>query len=117
MDNRSHFGPLPAFLAAAALLALSACATTPPSAADQANLDACTAKADASYNAQNIDSLSRTDQTGVRYSATPNHVFDGQQLGLMHQRDSQITDCVNNGTASASTYTGKPLPAPQIITH
>ena len=103
---------------ATALLGLVGCELSPPpSAADQANLAACTAQADATYNAQNVDALSRTDQTGVRYSATPNHVFDGEQLGLMHQRDSQISNCVDNGTASASALPGKPAPAPQVILH
>jgi hypothetical protein len=98
------------------LLLASGCAfPAPPSAADQADREACTRQADAAYNAQNYDALSRTDQTGVRYSATPNHVFDAQQLGLLHQRDSAITDCVNNGTVANSAVPGPPLPTPHIV--
>jgi hypothetical protein len=98
------------------LLFASGCALSPPpNAADQADRDACTRQADAAYNAQNFEALSRTDQTGVRYSATPNHVFDAQQLGLLHQRDSAITDCINNGTVANSAVPGPPLPVPHII--
>jgi hypothetical protein len=102
----------------AGILALGGCAIAPPpSQADQANLATCTAQADATYNAQNYDQLSRTSQNGLRYSATPNHVFDAQQLGSLHERDDQITDCVNNGTGgTASAALPGPAPAvPQII--
>jgi len=104
------------FLILPALLLSAGCAMpAPPNAADQADIDACTAQADAAYNAQNIDALSRTDQTGVRFSATPNHVFDAQQLGLLHERDSAITDCVKNGTVANSIVPGPPLPTPHIV--
>jgi len=106
--------------ALAGLLAMSGCAASPPpSQADQANLAACTAQADAAYNAQNYDQLSRTSQNGLLYSPTPSHVFDAQHLGSLHERDDQITDCVNNGTGgtvSASNALPGPAPvAPQII--
>jgi len=96
-------------------LLASGCAKAPPSAADQADLAACTRQADAAYNAQNYDALSRTDQTGLQFPATPTQVFQAQQLGLLHQRDSAITDCVNNGTVANSAIPGPPLPAPHIV--
>lgn len=112
MFSRHLFNILPL---AAVLLAGGCSVSAPPSAADQADLDACTRQADAAYNAQNVEALSRTDQTGVRYSATPNHVFDAQQLGLLHERDSAITDCVNNGTVDNSAVPGPPLATPHIV--
>ena len=106
--------------ALAGMLAIGGCAVSPPpSQADEANLATCTAQANATYNAQNFDQLSRTSQNGLRYSATPNHVFDAQQMGSLHERDDQLTDCLNNGTggtASASAALPGPAPAvPQII--
>jgi hypothetical protein len=106
--------------ALAGILAAVGCATSPPpSQADDANLATCTAQADATYNAQNYDQLSRTSQNGLRYSAMPNHVFDAQELGSLHERDDQITACVNNGTAgtasAAAALPGPPPAVPQII--
>lgn len=103
-----------------AMLAIGGCAISPPpSQADQADLATCTAQADAAYDAQNYDQLSRTSQNGLRYSATPNHVFDAQEMGSMHERDDEITDCVTNGTGgttSASAALPGAAPAvPQII--
>ena len=102
--------------ALAGMLATVGCSTSaPPSQADQANLATCTAQADATYNAQNYDQLSRTSQHGLRYSATPNHVFDAQQLGSLHERDDQIADCMKNGTGgTASATAGLPGPAPAV---
>jgi hypothetical protein len=102
--------------ALAGMLAASGCATSPPpSQADQADLAACTAQADATYDEQNYDQLSRTSQNGLRYSATPNHVFDAQEMGSLHERDDQINDCVDNGTAgTASAAAALPGPAPAV---
>jgi hypothetical protein len=105
MTRLNIFAALPALW----LSGLAGCAAPPPSAAEQANLAACTSQADAAYNAQNYDALSRTSQNGLRYSATPNHVFDAQQMGSLHARDSQISDCVQNGSGAIG---GLPSPAP-----
>jgi hypothetical protein len=97
---------------------LGGCAFSPPaSPADQADLAACTSQADATYDAQNYDALSRTSQNGLRYSAMPNQVFDAQRLGSLHQRDDQITDCVNNGSGGSAqaAIPGPPPAIPQII--
>ncbi len=110
----------------AAFAALAGCAVAPPpSPAAEADASACTAQADAAYNAQNYEALSRPSQTGLIYSATPNHVFDAQNLGALHQRDSAITDCEQNGAiagapatgvaASGTFLTAAPV-APQIVT-
>jgi len=101
---------------------LSACAAPPPpDPAAQADASACTAQADATYNAQNYEQLSRPSQTGLIYTATPNHVFDAQNLGALHARDSQITDCERSGAGSGVPATGAtgilaaPVVAPHII--
>jgi hypothetical protein len=102
-----------------AVLALGAVAGCsygpPPTQAEQADAAACTSAADATYHAQNYEALSRTDQTGVRYSATPNHVFDAQQMGAMHLRDSQITSCEQQGSGTAGAVPSAPLVTPHII--
>jgi hypothetical protein len=99
---------------------LGGCAVSPPpSAADQADLATCTSQADAAYDAQNYDSLSRTSQNGLRYSATPNQVFQAQQLGSLHERDDSIADCVRSGSGGAASaqaaIPGPPPAIPQII--
>jgi hypothetical protein len=105
---------------AAALLGGAGCAIAPPaSEADTAELATCTAQADATYDAQNYDQLSRTGQNGLLFSATPDHVFDAQRLGSLHERDDQLADCLRSGTggtASADAAIPGPAPvAPQII--
>jgi len=95
---------------------LGGCAfSPPPSPADQADLAACTSQADATYDAQNYDALSRTSQNGLRYSAMPNQVFDAQRLGSLHQRDSDITACEENGNGAGAIAPGTPIVTPQII--
>ena len=98
--------------------ALAGCASgPPPTAAQNADDAACVQAADAAYDAQNYDQLSRTSQTGVRYSATPNHVFDAQRLGSLHVRDSQIMNCERNGNddTRATLIPGPPPATPQIV--
>lgn len=99
------------FSLAASLLA--GCAAPPPSAADQANLAACTQQADAVYQQDNLNGLARTSQNGLYFAPMPNHVFDAQRMGTLNARDNQIRACMENGSAQAPG--GKPLPAPQII--
>ncbi len=97
-------------------LALTGCAPqAAPTAADQANASACTAQADATYDANNVDALSRTSQNGVFFSPDPNRVFDSQRLGSLHQRDSEITDCEQNGSNASAIPPGTPIVTPQII--
>jgi hypothetical protein len=102
--------------AAAAALVAGCAAGPPPTAAQQADAASCTAAADATYNAQNYEALSRTSQNGLRYSPMPNHVFDAAQMGAMHQRDSEITSCEANGSPDpAGALPGPPPVTPHIV--
>ncbi len=97
-------------------LCLAACATpAPPSASSEAEASACTAEADASYNSQNFDALSRTSQNGLLFAATPNHVFDSQRMGSLHARDRQITDCEAHGQDAGGIAAGTPIVTPHIV--
>ena len=98
------------------LAALAACAQPPPSPAAEAEAAACTTQADAAYNAQNYDSLARTSQTGLYFANTPNHVFDAEQQGALHQRDSAITACESQGNNGLRPAIGAPLVTPHIVT-
>jgi len=103
-------------LALLAAGALAGCAIAPqPSPADQAEADSCTAQADAVYDANNADQFSRTQQTGLLFSQTPNHVFDSQRLGSLHVRDSQITACEQNGAANGDDGLAAAVPVPPRI--
>ncbi len=86
-----------------------------PTVAQQAEASACTAQADATYASQNTDALSRTSQNGVYFSPDPNRVFDAQRLGSLHQRDSDITACEENGDGAGAIAPGTPIVTPQII--
>jgi hypothetical protein len=111
MIRRRIFG-----LALAPALCLAGCAPpSAPTAAEQAEATACTAQADATYDANNVDALSRTSQNGVFFAPDPNRVFDSQRLGSLHERDSQITDCEQNGSSAGSIPPGTPIVTPQII--
>lgn len=99
-----------------ALLCAGCAVTLPPTPSQQAEAADCTAQADAAYQAQNEDALSRTSQNGLLFAPLPNHVFDSQREGSLHERDSQITDCEQNGTASTGIAPGTPIVAPQIMT-
>jgi hypothetical protein len=106
-----------AVLACAAFAGLASCAAPPaPSAAEQAEAATCTAQADATYNAQNYDNLSRTSNANLRYSGLPTHVFDAQNLGAIHARDSQIATCEQNGETGGPGLPGAVPVTPRIIT-
>ncbi len=100
----------------APLLWLASCIAPPaPTAAQQSEANACTAQADATYDSENTDALSRTSQNGVFFSPDPNRVFDSQRLGSLHQRDSDITSCEENGNGAGAIAPGTPIVTPQII--
>jgi hypothetical protein len=102
-------------LACAALGGCVESAPAPTTAAD-ANDAACTAQGDAIYNANTVDQQARTGQTGLLFGTTPNHVFDAEQLGAQHQRESEISNCEQNGSnASPNQDYGAPLVTPHII--
>jgi hypothetical protein len=95
--------------------ALAGCAASQPeSAAQQADDSVCTAQADAVYHSQTIDEEARTAQPGLIYGATPTHVFDAEQLGAEHVRESAITKCEQNGAAGPEVD-GTPVVAPHIV--
>jgi hypothetical protein len=103
------------FLAALICGTLAGCAASPPeSAAQQADDAACTAQADATYNAQNANLLARPSQNGLLYAPSPNHVFDAQKMGAMSARDNQIQQCEQNGNAGPSVN-GVPVVTPHIV--
>jgi hypothetical protein len=97
--------------------ALAGCATgQPESAGQQADDAACTAQADAVYHSQTVDEEARTAQPGLLFAAMPNHVFDAEQLGAEHDRDSSITQCEQNGAGgSGPEVNGIPVVPPHII--
>jgi hypothetical protein len=97
--------------------ALAGCAMgQPESAGQQADDAACTAQADAVYHSQTIDEQARTAQPGLIYGATPTHVFDAEQLGAAHVRDSAIANCEQNGAgASGPEVDGTPVVTPHIV--
>jgi PBP1b-binding outer membrane lipoprotein LpoB len=97
------------------LTLLAGCTTTPPSPAEQADAQACTAAADATYAKQNQTDLSRPSQPGLLYPASPVQVFHAQQLGAQHVRQSQITNCERNGNTAQPVVNGVAVPAPHII--
>ncbi len=102
--------------AVAPALWLAGCA--PPEAAtpaQAAEASACTAQADATYQSENTDALSRTSQNGLYFAPSPNHVFDSQRLGSLHQRDSNIVACEENGNGASAVAQGTPIVAPHII--
>jgi len=95
---------------------LAGCAAAPPpSQADQANLAACTADADAVYKQSNLNALGRTNQNGLLYAPMPDQVFNGQRMGTLDARNNQISDCVQNGNPNNRPATAAiQMPAPQI---
>jgi hypothetical protein len=104
------------FGAALACAWLAGCAAgQPESQAQQADNAACTADADATYYANTIDEQARTKQNGLLYGATPTHAFDAEQLGAQHVRDSQITDCEQNGNNGGPVVNGTAVVTPHIV--
>jgi len=103
-------------LVLAPALWLAGCAPQPPaSPAQQAEASACTAQADATYDSENTDALSRTSQNGVFFAPDPNRVFDSQRLGSLHDRDSEITACEDHGNGAGAIAPGTPIVTPHII--
>jgi hypothetical protein len=97
-------------------LSLAGCAPQPAATpAEQAEASACTAQADAGYQANNYDALSRTSQNGLYFAPTPNHAFDSQRMGSLHVRDSQITACEQNGSDAGAIAPGTQIVTPHIV--
>jgi len=93
---------------------LAGCAAPAPESTSQAADDtACTAQGDTVYNQDTIDEQGRTAQNGLIFGGTPTHVFDAEQMGALHQRDSDIANCEANGN-SATPAMGAAAP-PHIV--
>jgi hypothetical protein len=108
----------PYLLAALSCLALSACAAPPLSPAQQAENAACAAQAGTQYQQNTIDQEGHTAQNGLRYGATPTHVFDAETMGAQHAYDSQVQTCEDTGTNNGQpVVNGVPVVAPHIITN
>ncbi len=103
-------------LGLAPALWLAGC-TPPPAAptAQDSEASACTAQADATYDSENTDALSRTSQNGVFFAPDPNRVFESQRLGSLHDRDSEITACEDHGNGAGAIAPGTPIVTPHII--
>ncbi len=97
--------------------ALAACAPAEPqSQAEQADAASCTAQADAAYNASTLDQQARPSQNGLLFGTTPTQVFEGEKLGAEHDRESQISDCEQNGSnGGPDVVNGTTVVTPHII--
>lgn len=113
----------PSYFAALTCLLLAGCAgAAPVSKAQQAENAACTAQADAQYQQNTLDQAGRSAQPGLRYGATPTHVFDAETMGAQNARANQIRACEetggNNGQPVPNNVMGNsPYVTPHIITN
>ena len=106
----------PTLFAVFACLALAGCDSTPITPAQQAENAACAAQAGAIYQQNTVDQEARTDQTGQRYAATPNHVFDAETMGAQHDYQSQVQHCEDTGNNNGQpVVNGVPVVTPHII--
>ena len=96
---------------------LAGCAQIAPgSAGRQAEDSACTAQANAIYNANTEDEQARTLQNGLLFAPMPTRVFQSQQMGAEHVYDSQVQQCEQNGNPdTGDSINTAPLVPPQII--
>lgn len=102
-------------MAMLASICLTGCATAPESQAQRADDAACTAQGDATFNALDEDQLARTSQANLPYSGLPNHVFDAEQMGAMHARDSQIARCEAQGNTDQPNHGSYQPVTPHIV--
>jgi hypothetical protein len=104
-------------IGAVALAGLAGCAPRPaPSPALQAETAACTAQANAQYDASTVNLQARTSQNGVLFAPNPNHVFDAEQLGALNQRQNSINDCLQNGNDTGKApVSGGAIVTPHIV--
>jgi hypothetical protein len=88
----------------AGALAAAGCAPRQPISADartrDANTAACRARTEAIYNAQNRYLLSERDTVDSPYSTTGMPGFTSRGLSRQYQRDVEMDNCMNNGTAA-----------------
>lgn len=98
-------------------LPLAACtfgAPPPQSAADEANLAACTKRAEQINAARHYAYLSRTDQYATPFSGSPNPAYLSNNLAQLHDQEDRIDNCVSNANP-AYAGSGATLPEPRIV--
>lgn len=98
-------------------LMLTACsfgAPPPQSAADKANLAACTHQAEAINSARHYAYLSRTDQFATPFSGSPDPAYLSNKLAQLHDQEDRINNCVANANP-AYAGSGAKLPEPTIV--
>ncbi|MGC9269123.1 hypothetical protein [Acidiphilium sp.] len=96
---------------------LAACsfgAPPPQSAADKANLAACTQRAEQIDAARHYTYLSRTDQFATPFLGTPNPAYLSNKLAEQHDQIDRINNCMKNANP-AYVGSGATLPEPTII--
>jgi hypothetical protein len=88
----------------AGALAAAGCAPRQPQSADartrDANTAACRARTEAIYNQQNRYLLSERNTVDSPYSTTGMPGFTSRGLSRQYQRDVEMDNCMNNGTAA-----------------
>ena len=102
----------------ALMLPLAGCTFGAPprsqSAAQQANLAACTSQANAYERARDYEYLSRTQNFATPLQGTPNQNYVTNRLAEIHQRRDMINNCVHNANP-AYVGGGTALPEPRIV--
>jgi hypothetical protein len=98
-------------------LPLAACsfgAPPPQSAADKADLAACTQQAKQIDTARHYAYLSRTDQFATPFLGSPDPQYITNKLAEQHDQIDRINNCVSDSN-KAYAGTGGALPAPVIV--
>lgn len=99
------------------MLPLAGCtfgAPPPASAAERADLAACTRQANALERAQDYEYLSRTDQYATPFQGTPDQQYVTNRLAAIHARRDMIGNCMRNSNP-AYVGNGAALPEPRIV--
>lgn len=86
----------------------------PQSAAEQADLAACTQRADAINAARHYAYLSRTSQFATPLLGTPNQNYMDNKLAQLHDRQDRINACMRDSNP-AYAGNGNALPEPRIV--
>lgn len=94
---------------------LAGCAAQQQTQEAAANQAACTKAADIAYRNSTINLQARPLQTGLRYGA-PVMAFQGEEMGAMSQRASQIQRCEELGNqTNMPSMNGVQIVAPHIV--
>lgn len=100
------------------MLPLAACTfgapPHPPSAAQQADLAACTSQANAYERAHDYESISRVPQFATPFQGISGQYDVTDRLAERHQRDDMIENCVRNANPAYVGHAAT-LPEPRIV--